>query len=65
LTCEEDFEYGLEEAKIKDQERQVAIRNGTVDQLPLLHGIPVSIKELVSLQEFTIVRMNKREKLYL
>ncbi|TNV80973.1 hypothetical protein FGO68_gene10665 [Halteria grandinella] len=44
LTTEEDFEYGLKEAEIKDKEREEALRNGT--QLPILHGIPVSVKEL-------------------
>lgn len=44
LTCEEDFEYGLAQAEIKDRERAEALKNET--ELPLLHGIPVSVKEL-------------------
>jgi len=36
------------EAAEKDRERREAIQNGTQGELPVLHGIPVSIKEMVS-----------------
>ena len=45
LTTEENFYEALEEAEKKDKERREAIRKGTTDQLPYLHGIPISIKD--------------------
>jgi Asp-tRNA(Asn)/Glu-tRNA(Gln) amidotransferase A subunit family amidase len=47
LTAEENFEEALIEAEIKDKERLEAIKNGTTNQLPLFHGIPISIKDIV------------------
>jgi Asp-tRNA(Asn)/Glu-tRNA(Gln) amidotransferase A subunit family amidase len=47
LTAEEDFEYALKEAQIKDKERLEAIRNGTTHELPPFHGIPISVKDIV------------------
>mmetsp|Transcript_24708 Transcript_24708/g.38465 ORF Transcript_24708/g.38465 Transcript_24708/m.38465 type:complete len:196 (+) Transcript_24708:275-862(+) len=46
LTTEELFEEAMDKAKACDQAREEARQNGTIDQLPFLHGIPVSIKEL-------------------
>jgi Asp-tRNA(Asn)/Glu-tRNA(Gln) amidotransferase A subunit family amidase len=50
LSAEEDFESALIEAAAKDKERQEAVAQGTQLSLPLLHGIPVSIKEMVRLK---------------
>jgi len=47
LSAEENFEEALAEAEIKDAEREQAIRDGNADMLPPLHGIPISIKDLV------------------
>ena len=47
LSAEEDFDSVLVEAAEKDRERREAIQNGTQGELPVLHGIPVSIKEMV------------------
>jgi len=47
LSAEEDFDSALVEAAEKDRERREAIQNGTQGELPVLHGIPVSIKEMV------------------
>ena len=46
LTAEENFEQALELAKKRDQERQDAKKNGTLDKLPIMHGVPISIKDL-------------------
>ena len=48
MSAEENFEEALAEAEIKDAEREQAIRDGNADMLPLLHGIPISAKEMVS-----------------
>lgn len=37
----------MAEAKIKDSERAKAIQDGTSNGLPLLHGIPISVKDNV------------------
>lgn len=50
LSTQELFTSGLELAKKCDAERAQAIENDTQDQLPFLHGIPVSIKELFSMK---------------
>ena len=47
LSTEENFEEAFTEAAVKDAERQQALRDGIADQLPPLHGIPISIKDLV------------------
>ena len=47
LSAEEDFDSALVEAAEKDRERKEAIQNGTQGEMPVLHGIPVSIKEMV------------------
>jgi Asp-tRNA(Asn)/Glu-tRNA(Gln) amidotransferase A subunit family amidase len=47
LSAEEDFDSALVEAAEKDRERREAIQNGSQGELPVLHGIPVSIKEMV------------------
>ncbi len=49
LSTEEDFEEALLEAAKMDGERKKAIAEGKADQLPPLHGIPVSVKDLVIL----------------
>jgi hypothetical protein len=38
----------LAEAELRDKERDAARRDGKLDQLSWLHGIPISIKEQVS-----------------
>ena len=45
LSAEENFEEALIEAESKDREREEAKLKGT--QLPPLHGIPISIKDMV------------------
>jgi Asp-tRNA(Asn)/Glu-tRNA(Gln) amidotransferase A subunit family amidase len=47
LSTKEMFEEAMEEAKIKDSEREEALRQGKVDELPPFHGIPMSIKDNV------------------
>ena len=47
LSAEEDFDSALVEAAQKDRERWEAIQSRTQGELPVLHGIPVSIKEMV------------------
>ena len=44
------FDSGLELAKKCDAQREEAKSNGTLDQLPFLHGIPISIKELFKMK---------------
>jgi len=46
LTTEELFDEALIMAKHCDEERALAIANKTQDNLPFLHGIPISVKEL-------------------
>lgn len=50
LTAEECFEEALLDAYKRDKERTEAIKNGTAKDLPLLHGIPISIKDMVRLK---------------
>ena len=45
LSAEENFQEALELAKKRDQEREEARKNGTLDQLPIMHGVPISIKD--------------------
>jgi Asp-tRNA(Asn)/Glu-tRNA(Gln) amidotransferase A subunit family amidase len=33
-------------AKKRDQERGEAKKKGTLDKLPIMHGVPISIKDL-------------------
>jgi len=61
LTAEENFEEAIEEAKKKDMEREEALKNGTEHKLPPLHGIPISVKDLVS-RISLIISSNKRVK---
>jgi Asp-tRNA(Asn)/Glu-tRNA(Gln) amidotransferase A subunit family amidase len=37
----------MREAKVKDAQTKEAIQQGTAHLLPPLHGIPISIKDLV------------------
>ena len=46
LSAEENFNEAWTLAQEKDRERSLARDNGTLDDLPLLHGIPISIKDL-------------------
>ena len=46
-TAQENFEEALQMAKIKDQELELARQNNNLESLPLLHGIPISIKDYV------------------
>ena len=43
---EELFKEALKEAEIKDQEREQAMSEGR--ELHFMHGIPISIKDIVS-----------------
>jgi hypothetical protein len=61
LTTEENFESALVEAAIKDKERKEALEQGTQDSLPPLHGIPVSIKEMVRYYILIIADITKRQ----
>ncbi len=47
LTTEENFEEAFEVAKKCDEERLKALNYGTIDDLNPLHGIPISVKDLV------------------
>jgi Asp-tRNA(Asn)/Glu-tRNA(Gln) amidotransferase A subunit family amidase len=40
----------LEEARIADQERMEARERGKMEELPWLHGIPISVKEQVKIK---------------
>lgn len=53
LTTEECFEQALELAKQRDQERQQAIALGKADELPLMHGVPMSVKDNIALKGYT------------
>ena len=48
LLTEEYYDLALIEAKKRDQERDEAIKAGTVDKLGAFHGIPISIKDHVN-----------------
>ncbi|CDW76780.1 amidase family protein [Stylonychia lemnae] len=45
LITEEYYDQALREAEEKDKQRELAIKNGRVSELGLLHGIPISIKD--------------------
>lgn len=45
LLTEEDYEESLKDAEIKDKERREAIAKGKANELPLLHGIPITVKD--------------------
>ncbi|CDW80081.1 amidase family protein [Stylonychia lemnae] len=47
LTAEECFDEAIEEARKKDKEREEAMRNEKDHLLPLLHGIPIAIKDML------------------
>ena len=38
----------MEEAKQKDAEREQAIKEGEVDALPIMHGVPMSVKDIIN-----------------
>ena len=46
MSAEENFEEAMFLAKQMDQERKKAKDNGKLEDLPLLHGIPMSVKDL-------------------
>ncbi|CDW73926.1 amidase family protein [Stylonychia lemnae] len=46
LSAEECFDEAIEEARQRDHERQEAQKHGTAHQLPILHGIPIDIKDM-------------------
>ena len=54
LTTEERFEEALMEARHRDKERDEAIKNGTFNKLPPLHGIPISVKDMVMINSIDI-----------
>jgi len=35
-------------AEICDQERKTALAAGTANELPLMHGIPISVKDIIN-----------------
>ena len=45
LHTDELFEEALAEADQKDAERSIALKEGKQDKLPMLHGIPISVKD--------------------
>jgi Asp-tRNA(Asn)/Glu-tRNA(Gln) amidotransferase A subunit family amidase len=45
-SAEELFKSALEKAKECDAERMTAIEENRQNELPYLHGIPISVKEL-------------------
>lgn len=49
-STEELFDTGMELAKKCDIERSEAVRNGQEKNLPFLHGIPISLKELFAMK---------------
>ena len=46
LTAEENLNEAWTLAKAKDEERKIAREQGKLDELPPLHGIPFSIKDM-------------------
>ena len=48
LSTEENFKVALKMAKEKDEERAKALEEGDADDLPLMHGIPFSVKDLLN-----------------
>ena len=52
LITEENYEEALKEAADRDIEREAAKRNGIADTLPIFHGIPISVKDLVSYHNY-------------
>ena len=46
LSTEDNLEEARLAAQDKDREREQAKKNGTLADLPLLHGIPISIKDV-------------------
>lgn len=48
LSTEENFIQALKLAKDRDEERAKAKEDGEEDDLPLMHGIPISIKDLIN-----------------
>jgi len=49
---EELFQEALDQAEEKDRERRQALREGK--QLPFMHGIPISIKEIVRIKNIIV-----------
>ena len=47
LITEENFVEALDLAVQKDKERDTARRQGKLDELPPLHGIPFSVKDMI------------------
>jgi len=52
LSTEELFNEALEQASNCDKERVEARKSGTLDQLPFLFGIPMSVKEQFGLKGY-------------
>lgn len=50
LSTEELFEEAMDMAKKCDLERAEAVQNGKEQDLPFLHGIPFSVKELFAMK---------------
>jgi amidase len=53
LTSDENFEEALNMAKQRDVETKKAKQNGTLESLPLLHGIPFSVKDMMDVKGLT------------
>ena len=47
LSAEENFEQAFELARKCDKERENARNEGTLEDLPLFHGVPISVKDLI------------------
>jgi len=48
LTTEELFEEAMVLAKQRDEERREAIMEGNTDKLPCMHGVPMSVKDIIN-----------------
>ena len=51
-TCER-FEEAMAMAQTRDEELRQALSAGTQDQLPPLHGIPISLKDIHNVNGMT------------
>ena len=48
LVTEEYYDEAIQMARLKDTEREQAVRNNEVYKLGTFHGIPISVKDHVS-----------------
>ena len=47
MTADEMFNQAIETARKRDEERERLDREGRLDELPALHGIPMSVKDQI------------------